>query len=86
MARPSQCPECGCFEACLAPGAAGCAEAPPPAVAVGDDVRDYNGDVVRVSALRCGDCEMRLPHEHCSIFAQVGPRRWVNVHYLTKEA
>lgn len=52
-------------------------------IAVGDVVTDYNGDVVTVEALRCGDCEMGLPHPECSVFAKVGPRRWVNVNYLT---
>ncbi len=53
-------------------------------IEVGDRVRAYDGVEATVRDIRCSQCDLRVPHEECGLFAQVDDRRWVNIEYLEK--
>lgn len=52
-------------------------------IKVGDRVVDWEGTEAVVRALRCSQCQLRIPHDECGVFAQVADDRWVNVDFLT---
>lgn len=49
---------------------------------VGDRVRLYDGTQAVVLDIQCSQCELRVPHATCTVFVQVGPRRWISDRYI----
>lgn len=55
------------------------------ALQLGDRAVAHDGEAVTVTALACNLCAANRAHPQCELWARVGPRRWINVDYLTKE-